>query len=123
MIEDRELYRLAGRLGERVDLRLRLGHHVHLAAHERAELEEREARPVLAGLAVLLEEIVFDERRREAVHGALREPEAQRQRADAHLVFALGERLRQPDRVGDRRQADPARLQLVHGRASERRIA
>ena len=78
VVEDRELHGLAGEVGERVDLLLRLAHHVHLAAHERAELEEREAEAVLPVLAVLLEDVVLDQRRREAVHRALGEAEPRR---------------------------------------------
>jgi hypothetical protein len=61
-------------LEQRRHLLARFGHGVHLAAHERAELEEREAQAVFAALAVLLEDVVLDERRRQAMHRALASP-------------------------------------------------
>jgi len=78
VIEHRELHGFPGHLEQPRHLLARLAHRVHLAAHERAELEEREPEPVLPALAVLLEDVVLDERRGEAVHGALREAEAAR---------------------------------------------
>ena len=61
----------------------------------------------------LLEDVVLDERRGQAMHGALGESQARGERADPHLVFVLGERLGEADRVGDAGKAHAARLGLL----------
>ena len=94
---------------------------VHLAAHQRAQLEERQAQAVFPGLAVLLEDVVFDERGGEAVHGALGEPQARGERADAHLGSCSEKALVSRIDVGHRGQAHAPRLgllELVHGWSS-----
>src|SRR5207244_7699980 len=86
-------------------------------AHERAELEERGAEPVLAGFAVLLEEARACEGRGEPVHGALGEPQTCGEGGDAELVLLAGERGEDPNRVGYRRKASARRsavLRLFH---------
>ena len=78
VVDDAELHGLAGLLQQLAQLRPRLVRHVHAPAHQRAELEQREAEPVFAGLVVLLEEARRGQRRRQPVHGALREARAAR---------------------------------------------
>ena len=103
-VEDREMHALVDLLAQLVEIRPRLVGNVHAPAHQRAEPEQRDAEPVLAAVAVLLEHAFRHQRHGQPVHGALGDSEPPRQRADADLDLVLGERLEQPDRGGDRRQ-------------------
>ena len=103
-VEDREMDGLVDLLAQVVEVGPRLVGDVHAPAHQRAEPEQRDAELVLAVLAVLLEQALRDQGRRQPMHGALGQAEPPRQLADADLDLVLGERLEQPDRGGDRRQ-------------------
>src|SRR6516162_1257342 len=59
---------------------------------------------VLAVFTVLLQQTFRDQRDREPMDGALRQPEAPRERADADFDLVFRKRLEQPNRGRDRGQ-------------------
>ena len=117
MVEHRQVNRFAGALHQRAQIWPRFGDDVHLAPHPHAELEQREAEPIGAGLADSSRGI----RRRPASTPAGARCSCQRQPArevaDADLVLVVGERLDEPHRIGDRRQP---RLRPLAGRRLRR---
>ena len=104
-VEHGEMHRLVHLLAQVAQQRPRLVRHGHAPAHQRAQPEQRDAEPVFAGVGVLLQHAVGDERHREAMHRALGDAEALGQIADADLDLLLGKRLEQPHRRRDRGQA------------------
>ena len=108
------MHALVDGLAQRIEIRPRLVGDLHAPAHQRAEPEQRDAEPVLAAVAVLLQHAFRHQRHRQPMRGALGDAEPLRQRADADVDLVLGERLEQPHRGGDRRQPlAPARLGLA----------
>src|SRR6185437_3289113 len=101
-VGDGEMDRLAGLLAQRHEIGFRRGRDVHLAPHQRAQFESREAEPIFVGFGILLEHARPDQGRGEAMHRALGESEALGEGGDAHFVLRVGEGLEQGDGVGDR---------------------
>src|SRR5258708_40149696 len=62
---------------------------VHLAAHHRPQLEQREPQVIFAVAGILLEDPGLQQGRRQAMHAALREPQTLGEIADADLVLVL----------------------------------
>ena len=103
-VEDREMHALVDGLAQRIEIGPRLVRHLHAPAHQRAEPEQPDAKPVSPAVAVLLQHAFRHQRHGEPVRGALGDAEALRQRADADLDLVLGEGLEEPHGGRDRGQ-------------------
>ncbi len=89
VIENREMHGFAGFLHEGAQERPRFHREVHLPAHHRAQLEQRESEMIFAVAGVLLEDSLLEQRRGEPVNGALREAQPLGEIADADLVLVF----------------------------------
>ncbi len=114
-VEHDQAHVLLGAVAQGGQHMFRLGGDVEPRAHPRAQREQPDAEAVAAGLRVLREQPLVQQRAGEAMHRAFRDAEALGQFADAEILVVLGEGLQEMDRGGDRGQPRgvPARV-AVH---------